>query len=89
MSSLSEKLRYCRLSLNLRQEDVAHFLGISRRVLSRYETGVAVPSLSRLIQLSSYYGYSLQFFVDSEVWIPVPTIKRVSELRKLRGEKKC
>lgn len=61
MNVLGSRLRRCRLLLDLRQEDVSLMLKLPRSVLSRYENGRNVPSVSVLVKLADYYGVSVDY----------------------------
>lgn len=56
---LSEKLYELRRNAGLSQEQLAEKIGVSRQAISKWESGQAVPDLSRLIALSEYYGVTL------------------------------
>ena len=56
---LSEKLYELRRNAGLSQEQLAEIIGVSRQAISKWESGQAVPDLSRLIALSEYYGVTL------------------------------
>ena len=44
---LGEKIALCRKKAGLSQEALADRLGLSRQAVSRWETGAAVPDLSK------------------------------------------
>ena len=44
---------------NLSQEKLAEILGVSRQAVQKWETGVSVPELSKIIEISKYFGISL------------------------------
>ncbi|HKB44734.1 MAG TPA: helix-turn-helix transcriptional regulator [Chitinophagaceae bacterium] len=56
-SIANNNLRSARIRFNLRQQDVADLIGfqITDRI-SRWESGVALPSLVNLFKLSCIYG---------------------------------
>ena len=56
-------LRKIRKQKNLNQLKVAMDLNISREALSHYETGKREPGLSLLLQMSRYFGVSIDILV--------------------------
>ncbi len=64
---LAEKLIYLRKEKGLSQLTLAGMMNVSRQAISRWETGVAVPSSENLIYLGNLYGVSLDYlFNDNE-----------------------
>jgi len=57
-------LRELRRQQNLTQEQLAEQLGVSRRTVSRWETGSNLPDLDVLIELSDAYGVGLRELLD-------------------------
>lgn len=56
---LAENIKAYRKKLNLKQNELAEKLNISRQVLSSYETGKAEPNLKLLIKLSNLMNCSI------------------------------
>lgn len=48
-----------RLLHNLTQEELGNVFFVSRQLISKWETGKSYPDLNQLIQLSDYFGLSL------------------------------
>lgn len=57
--AIGGRLKAYREDQNLRQQDVAEAVGISRSQLSRYEAGTTLPSLPNFISLTQYYGVAV------------------------------
>jgi DNA-binding XRE family transcriptional regulator len=55
-------LKIARQRSGLAQEDAAHLLGISRKAMSRIETGEALPSVREALGLSLLYGRTFESF---------------------------
>ncbi len=55
------RLRDMREDADLRQEDIAKYLGIQQTVYSRYERGYQTIPLELLIRLADYYDVSLDY----------------------------
>lgn len=61
MSNFQERLRTCRKSAALSQEQMAKELDIVFRSYRRYECGETEPTLSVLIKCADYFGVSLDY----------------------------
>ncbi len=55
------RLRDMREDADLKQEDIAKYLGIQQTVYSRYERGFQTIPLEHLIKLADYYKVSLDY----------------------------
>lgn len=55
------RLRDMREDADLRQSDIAKYLGIQQTVYSRYERGHQTIPLELLIRLADYYKVSLDY----------------------------
>ena len=63
--TLQERLRDLRAERNLKQEDVADAIGISKSALSTYESDetMGIPHFN-LVKLAEFYGVSLDYLFD-------------------------
>lgn len=59
-------MKELRIAKNLTQEQLAEKLGVSRRTVSRWETGSNMPDLSILIEMADYYAVDLRELLDGE-----------------------
>lgn len=59
-------LKKLRNEKNLTQEQLGEFLGVSRRTVSRWETGNNMPDLDILIEMADYYDVDLRELLDGE-----------------------
>ncbi len=57
---IGERIRHARLRVGLTQPELAEFLGVSKGIISRWETGLARPSLDRLEPLARRLGLSIE-----------------------------
>lgn len=64
MIDLSVILRGLRLSANYTQQQVASLVGVSKGMISAYETGIRQPSFEVLIKLSDVYKVSTDFLLS-------------------------
>lgn len=63
MVDCSEKLRALREARGLTQLQVANRIGVSKAMVSAYETASKAPSLEVLIRLSRLFGVSVDYLV--------------------------
>lgn len=66
MNDFPCKLQKLRIQKNLNQYQLANILGISKQIISAYETGLRSPSLFNLIKFARYFHVSLDYLVDLE-----------------------
>ena len=76
MVDCSEKLRMLREARGFTQLQVANRIGVSKAMISAYETASKVPSIEVLIRLSRLFGVS----VDYLVCVDAPKVIDVSGL---------
>ncbi len=63
MVDCSEKLRLLREAKHLTQLQVANKVGVSKAMISAYETASKAPSIEVLIRLSRLFGVSVDYLV--------------------------
>lgn len=63
MVDCSEKLRSLREARGLTQLQVAERIGVSKAMISAYETASKAPSIEVLIRLSRLFGVSVDYLV--------------------------
>ena len=59
-------LKELRLEKQMTQEQLAEQMGVSRRTVSRWETGNNLPDLSILVQISEYYNVEIKEILNGE-----------------------
>ncbi len=59
-------LKELRKEKNITQEELADKMGVSRRTVSRWETGSNMPDMDILIDLSDFYDVDLRDLLDGE-----------------------
>ena len=64
--SLAEKLVTLRKQKGLTQMDLAELLNVSRQAMSRWEVGVAVPSIDNLRFLGDLYGVQIDYLLNDD-----------------------
>ena len=63
---IGEFLKKLRSEKTLTQEQLAEQLNVSRRTISRWETGSNLPDLGILIELADFYRVDLRELIDGE-----------------------
>lgn len=63
---IGEFLKELRKEKKLTQEQLAEQFNVSRRSVSRWETGSNMPDLDILMEISDYYGVTLNELLDGE-----------------------
>jgi len=63
---LQDKIQYCRKKAGLSQEALAEKLGVSRQAVSKWETGDAVPEISKLMLLANAFGVTTDWLLSEE-----------------------
>ena len=64
--NLSEKILYCRKKAMLSQEALAERIGVSRQAVSKWETGEAVPEVTKLLGLAQTFGVSTDWLLSED-----------------------
>ena len=59
-------LKELRKEKNITQEQLAEEMGVSRRTVSRWETGSNMPDMDTLIDISDFYEVDLREILDGE-----------------------
>ncbi len=63
---LSVRLKELRTNKNLTQAQVAQYVGVTRAVISAYETDIRQPSYDVLIRLALLYGVTTDYLLCIE-----------------------
>jgi len=66
MVDMGSKLRELRLNKNLSQRQVGELVGVSKAMISSYETDIREPSLVTMKKLATLYGVSTDFLLGLE-----------------------
>ena len=66
MLKIGKFLKQLRTEKNLTQEQLAESLNVSRRTVSRWETGFNLPDLDILVIMSDFYQVDLRELLDGE-----------------------
>lgn len=70
---LSVRLKELRTNRNLTQAQVAQYVGVTRAVISAYETDIRQPSYDILIRLALLYGVTTDYLlcIDSKRYLDI------------------
>ncbi len=66
MVDFGNRLKTQRLSKNMTQSQLAHKLGLTKSVISAYETGLRMPSYDILIHIARIFNVSTDFLLGVE-----------------------
>lgn len=67
---LSDKIINLRKKLGWSQEDLAMKLNVSRQSVSKWEGGLSIPNLNRVIELGEIFGVSTDYLLKDELENP-------------------
>lgn len=65
-NKFKDVLKEIRLEKNVSQVKLAETIGVSKGIISMWETGQREPTLSSLVALADYFGVSLDYLVGRE-----------------------
>ncbi|MCI9337551.1 MAG: helix-turn-helix domain-containing protein [Lachnospiraceae bacterium] len=67
---IGKKIRALRLEKEVKQEELAQYLGVSVQAVSKWETGSSVPDISLLPNLAIFFGVTIDelFQLSDEAW---------------------
>ena len=61
---LSEKIKSCRTELHYTQQDIASAIGVSKRSVAYYESGLRCPTLSRIATLAKLFCVPVAYLIQ-------------------------
>jgi len=61
--TFGEQLKALRKSQNLTQRELGAKLGLSKAVVSKYETGMGYPSFDVLVRIALYFGVTTDYLL--------------------------
>jgi len=61
--NLSEKIQNLRKEKNLSQEELGELLEVSRQSVSKWESGLAMPEIEKLVMLSEIFGVTTDYLL--------------------------
>lgn len=69
---LNERLISLRKDKRMSQQDLAEALNVSRQAVSRWEVGIAIPSMDNLLALSKLFGVPTDELMGGDKVVGVP-----------------
>ncbi len=67
MNYFSKNIRFLRKKGGLRQEQMGDYTGIARTTWSNYENNLSEPSIAGLIEISNFFGITLDELMLSDL----------------------
>ncbi len=61
---LGKKIKIARIELDLNQTDLAKKIGAKQKSISRYETGLSMPSIATLMKIAKVLKKDASYFLD-------------------------
>ena len=61
---LGKKIKLARIELDMNQTDLADSIGAKQKSISRYETGLSMPSIDTLIKISKVLMKPASYFLE-------------------------
>ena len=70
---LADKIMSLRKKCGWSQEDLADQLGISRQSVSKWESGMSIPDLEKIVKMSALFGVSTDYLLKDELEEELPS----------------
>lgn len=61
---LGKKIKLARIELDLNQTDLADSIGAKQKSISRYETGLSMPSIETLVKIAKVLKKPAGYFLE-------------------------
>jgi transcriptional regulator with XRE-family HTH domain len=62
--TLGKKIKIARIELDLNQTELAEKIGAKQKSISRYETGLSMPSIETLVNIAKVLKKSTGYFLE-------------------------
>ena len=62
--NLSKKIKLARIELDLNQTQLAKKINAKQKSISRYETGISLPSIETLVKIAKVLKKPASYFLD-------------------------
>lgn len=87
---LSEKIYVLRKKSELSQEQLAEKLGVSRQAIPKWESGISLPEIDKLLLLSEFFKVSIDYLVKEQNEIELNQNDKVNKTQDiLTQDSKC
>ncbi|MFT4143985.1 MAG: helix-turn-helix domain-containing protein [Mobilitalea sp.] len=77
---VAKNLVYLRRSHNWTQEEISEMLHISRQAISKWETGVSIPNLEALLELSKLYKITINDILEPKGCTQITDFEQISDI---------
>lgn len=64
IKKLSKNIKLARIEMDLNQTQLANKIGAKQKSISRYETGVSLPSIETLVKIAKVLKKPASYFLD-------------------------
>lgn len=61
--SFADNLQFIRKQKGISQEGLAEILHVTRQAVSKWEQGLAYPETAKIIEISNYFGVSIDYLL--------------------------
>lgn len=61
---LGKKIKIARIELDLNQTELAKKIGAKQKSISRYETGLSMPTIETLVKIAKILKKSTSYFLE-------------------------
>ena len=82
---LNERLISLRKDKRMSQQDLAEALNVSRQAVSRWEVGIAIPSMDNLLALSKLFGVPTDELMGGDKVVSVPESEKTQGSGNRKG----
>ena len=82
---LNERLISLRKDKRMSQQDLAEALNVSRQAVSRWEVGIAIPSMDNLLALSKLFGVATDELMGGDKVVSVPESEKTQGSGNRKG----
>ena len=82
---LNERLISLRKDKRMSQQDLAEALNVSRQAVSRWEVGIAIPSMDNLLALSKLFGVPTDELMGGDKVVGVPESEKTQGSGNRKG----
>ncbi len=83
--NFAAKFAALRKENGITQQSLGDILGVSNRAVSKWETGLALPSTENILKLSKIFGVSVDYFLASEEKEQKKPISAATGMKSLTG----
>ena len=74
----ADKLIHLRKKHAISQEELADKLDVSRQSVSKWESGLSMPELSKILQLSDMFQVSTDYLLKDDIDINTSTVTKTT-----------